>query len=135
MADQLHTAAIDQDSTIEIVVPLRTQHAATLRVIVASLGSDHGLSVDEIDDLKLAVSEVFTVLVDSFDGDDEGVGRARVAYSTTADSITVDVERERPGRAIELDALAATILASVVDEHRVTESGVSLVKFGREAHA
>ena len=134
MADRLRTAGTDQDSVIEIVVPLRTRHAATLRVIVTSLGSDHGLSVDEIDDLKLAVSEVFTLLVDSADdsaGDLDG--RAHVTYTTTHEAITVEIERTGPGTAIELDALASTILSSVVDEHRVTASGVSLVKLGREA--
>ncbi len=132
MADQPHSTATDVDSTIEILVPLRTQHAATLRVIVASLGSDHGLNVDEIDDLQLAVSEVFAVLVEGANDDD---ARARVTYSTTAESITVDVERIGAGAAVELDALAATILSSVVDEHRITDAGFSLVMFRRETNA
>ncbi|MEP4648780.1 MAG: hypothetical protein ABJ314_01240, partial [Ilumatobacter sp.] len=53
--------------TIDIAVPLRDEHAATLRLIVASLGSENGLSIDEIDDVKLAVSEVFTLLTDDAD--------------------------------------------------------------------
>lgn len=114
------------DNAIEIVVPLRTEHAATLRVIVASLGSDHGLSVDEIDDLKLAVSEVFTVLID-------GAGaKAHVRYLVHDDAITIELDGGDVGPAIELDVLATAILSSVVDEHHVSNRRVTLVKRGDE---
>ena len=114
------------DNAIEITVPLRTEHAATLRVIVASLGSDHGLSVDEIDDLKLAVSEVFTVLID-------GAGtKAHVRYLVQHDAITIEFDGGDVGPAIELDVLASTILSSVVDEHHVNNRRVPLVKRGAE---
>lgn len=125
MSDETDSITATDDS-IEIVVPLRTEHAATLRVIVASLGSDNGLSVDEIDDLKLAVSEVFTVLID-----DEG-GRARVRYSVQNGSITIEFDGGNAGPDIELDVLATTILSSVVDEHHVLNRRVTLVKRAAE---
>lgn len=117
--------------TIEIIVPLRAEHAATLRVIVASLGSDNGLSVDEIDDVKLAVSEVFTLLVD--DAEVVGATHAHVGYTTTAGTITITLHRDVGEEQLELDALAATILSSVVDRHVVNTDGVTLVKRAAEA--
>jgi len=114
------------DGTVEITVPLAAEHAATLRVVVASLGSDHGMNVDEIDDLKLAVSEVFTVLID--DAAAVGATRAHVRYNAAADNIRVELDRGLADDRVQLDVLASTILSSVVDEHVVGPSGVVLVK-------
>lgn len=114
------------DDAIEIGVPLLAEHAATLRVIVSSLGSDHGLDVDQIDDLKLAVSEVFTLLIDSADA--VGATRARVRYEADSTQIRVQLDRGLTDDTIELDVLASTILQSVVDEHIVSNTGITLVK-------
>ena len=126
MDDAAHSAATVADDAVEIAVPLRTEHAATLRVIVSSLGSDHGLNVDEIDDLKLAVSEIFTLLIE--DADRVGASKAHVKFVATAGEVRVDLHRGLSDDTLALDALATTILSSVVDEHVVSERGVSLVK-------
>lgn len=123
----------ETDDTIEIAVPLRAEHAATLRVIVSSLGSDNGLSVDEIDDVKLAVSEVFTLLVD--DADEVGATRAHVGYRAEAGTITITLHRGLENEQLELDALATTILSSVVDRHVVDHTGITLVKHAAEVTA
>lgn len=122
---------IETDEAIEIVVPLRAEHGATLRVIVASLGSENGLSVDEIDDVKLAVSEIFTLLAD--DADEVGASRAHVAYVASPGTIQINMHRGLADEALELDALATTILSSVVDSHVVDSTGVTLVKRAVEA--
>ena len=130
-----HAASSDDDSTtdtVDIAVPLRAEHAATLRLIVASLGSENGLSVDEIDDVKLAVSEIFTLLTD--DADEVGAHRAHVAYHASPGQITITLHRGLDDEQLELDALAATILGSVVDRHVVDSTGVTLVKTAAEAH-
>lgn len=126
------TDGIGHDS-IDVTVPLRPEHAATLRVIVASLGSDNGLSVDEIDDVKLAVSEVFTLLAD--DADEVGATRAHVGYVARPGSITINLHRGLDDEELELDTLAATILASVVDRYAVDDTGITLVKHAAEADA
>lgn len=131
-----YTAAADRTGTvesIEIAVPLRPEHAATLRVVVSSLGSDNGLSIDEIDDVKLAVSEVFTLLTD--DAAEVGASRAYVGYTATPGTITITMHRGLEDEQLELDVLAATILASVVDRHVVDHTGITLVKHAAEADA
>lgn len=126
MDDAPQSTATVADDSVGITVPLRTEHAATLRLIVSSLGSDHGLNVDEIDDLTLAVSEVFTLLVD--DADRVGASRAHVRFAATDGQIRVELHRGIPDDTLELDVLARTILSSVVDEHVIDEHGVSLLK-------
>ena len=48
----------------EVIVPLRTRYASTVRMIAASLGAEAGFTVDEIDDLRLALDEVFSLLAE-----------------------------------------------------------------------
>jgi anti-sigma regulatory factor (Ser/Thr protein kinase) len=117
------------DEAIEIGLPLRSEHGATLRVIVASLGSDNGNTIDEIDDLKLAVSEVFSLLID-----DAGTspGRAVVRYWSEAGTIRVHLTHGGDNLSLELDALARAILSSVVDEYTVDGDGIMLLKRATE---
>lgn len=133
--DDAPSALAPTADSIDISLPLRTEHAATLRVVVASLGSDNGLSVDEIDDLKLAVSEVFNVLVDG--ASDAAPGRATVSYEASDGVIRLRLARgddatHGDGEPIVLDALASTILSSVVDHFHVEGASMSLEKLAAE---
>ena len=120
--------AISAAEAIEIGVPLLAEHAATLRVIIASLGSDNGLSIDENDDLKLAVSEVFTVLIDHA----ADSGRALIRYWAETGTIRIHLTNDVDDHVLELDTVAQAILSSVVDEYTVGSDGVMLVKRNRE---
>jgi len=120
------TSSIPPDDSIEIDVPLRASHAATLRLLVASLGADAGFSIDDLDDLKLAVSEVFTLLAENAPVD--GHHRARLRIRIDEGAFVIELGDERASAPIELDPLSATILASVTDEHEVAPTGVRLVK-------
>ena len=61
MATELDPTSVDDDH-FEVIVPLRTRYASTVRVIAASLGAEAGFTVDEIDDVRLALDEVFSLL-------------------------------------------------------------------------
>jgi anti-sigma regulatory factor (Ser/Thr protein kinase) len=123
--------ALSAAEAIDIGVPLLAEHAATLRVIIASLGSDNGLSIDEIDDLKLAVSEVFTVLIDHAADSD----RALIRYWAEAGAIRIHLTSNVNDHVLELDTLAKAILSSVVDEYTVSSDGIMLVKRNSELTA
>ncbi|WP_420452226.1 hypothetical protein [Ilumatobacter sp.] len=120
----------DLDDVVQVDLPLRVEHAATLRVLVASLASEVGFSVDEIDDLRLAVSEVFALLTDA-----SPLGRC-VARLHVSDNL-IDVLLTGPDvtAGVHLDPLASTILTSVVDEHHPLDNGVRLVKRATETSA
>lgn len=128
MADSRSTA--DVDDGIAISVPLKMERGATVRLLAAAMGADAGFSVDEIDDLKLAVSEVFSTLVET--GDDVDAARVHVRYLPIDGGIRVELHRGVDADHITFDPLASTILSSVVDEHTVTPAGVSIVKRRRE---
>lgn len=108
---------------IEIEIPLRTERASTLRVVAASLGADAGFSVDEIDDFRLAISEVFSVLVDASPG-----GRARIAFALKGREVRVTIREVDAETPIELDDLASGILRSVLDEFTIVNNAAHLMK-------
>lgn len=109
---------------VDLAVPLRSEFAATVRTMVASLGADAGFSIDEIDDLRLGLSEVFSAFVESASGVDRivasfVVGGGRLRVTLCPEGAHVDVE---------LDELATSILRSVADDVVVGADGVTLVK-------
>jgi anti-sigma regulatory factor (Ser/Thr protein kinase) len=132
MAEHTHERPSDGPNRVDVSVPLDTGFIATLRTVAASLGADAGFSIDEIDDLRLAMSEVVSSIADApVEGDDRieasfGVGDGRVAVTITTRSGAVE---------FELDDLAVSILDSVVDQYDVARTQVTLVKAASEAAA
>ena len=113
---------------IEITVPLRVEFASTLRTLIAAIGSDAGFSVDELDDLRLALSEVFSVLAETAPID----GRARMSCSLAHGELSVTVAPDMPGVSIVLDDLATSILESVTDAVTVGADAVTFSKRSAE---
>jgi hypothetical protein len=128
-------ASVDVDR-VEISVPLRTEYFATLRTLAAALGADAGFSVDEIDDLRLAISEVVSSLGDSGqDGDDgpePGDGRIDATFEIGDEQISVSIALHHGVGDLVLDDLATGILNSVVDDYQVHGATVRLVKRAAE---
>ncbi len=117
---------------VEVSVPLRTEFFATLRTVAASLGADAGFSIDEIDDLRLAISEVVSSLVDGLDSRDD---RINASFELDGAGVTVTITTDEHAVGIELDDLASSILDSVVDGYDVDGTQVTLVKLASEAAA
>jgi len=130
MSDQPSAQASVLSHRIEVSVPLRTEFVTTLRTMAASLGADAGFSIDEIDDLRLAISEVVSSLVDGEGSSDD---RIEAAFELHDEGVIVTITTDREGASIELDELAATILDSVVDRYDIDGANVTLVKLASEA--
>lgn len=116
--------AAQSDDSIEIVLPARTEFASTLRVICASLGADLGFTVDEIDDFRLALNEVFTSAAEV-----DETRRVALTLRPAVSSIEVTARYEG-SEPIELDPLAATILRSLVE---LDDSGDDAIRFSKRA--
>lgn len=131
MSVQTHETSPPDLGHVEVSVPLRSEYAATIRTVAASLGADAGFSVDELDDIRLALSEVFSALVD-----DENVaahGRAQVLFFISAGAARIELRAEQDRTRLELDDLALGILRSVTDEFEIAPGTIVLVKHASEA--
>jgi anti-sigma regulatory factor (Ser/Thr protein kinase) len=112
---------------VELDLPLAHRHASTVRVVAASLGADAGLTIDEIEDLRLGVNEAVSVLADV---DATSGARLRVRFEILGHGMTVIARRSGVEQALSLDdidGLAARILRAVVDEFRVDDDGAFVV--------
>lgn len=114
---------------VVVNVPLRAEYASAIRVLVSSLAADLDFTVDELDDLRLGVSELFTLFADDAAPD------ARCTADIVALDGQVSVSMSRDvGEPVELDGLASTILLAVVDSHDVDGvGGVTIRKRAVEA--
>lgn len=120
---------------VTLSVPASPRHAATARMVAASLAADAGFDVDEIDDLRLAVNEAIAVMTDDLDdtGDDHDATAVRVEIEFRASGSAIEVDLRRTGTAAEigpdaLDDLATTILSAVVDHHEIVDGCFRLTK-------
>jgi serine/threonine-protein kinase RsbW len=126
MASEPDPNSADGDH-FEVIVPLRTRYASTVRMIAASLGAEAGFTVDEIDDLRLALDEVFSLLAERHVGD-----RVRTRFRLDGHQLVAGLTLESGSVDVEPDELATNILRSVVDEYEFTNSGVTLTKRASE---
>ena len=120
-------AGAGSPEVVELDLPLRHRHASTVRVVAASLGADAGLTVDEIEDLRLGVNEAVSVLadVDAVDG-----ARMRVRFEIQGQAMMVTASRTGVDQALsidDIDELAVRILRAVVDDFRVDDNGAFVV--------
>lgn len=126
------TSPSDSDDRIDVSVPLRTANLATLRTIAASLGADAGFSIDEIDDVRLGLTEVLSALAEST-GAGAGVPeRVTASFVVRSGELEIVVRSESARGGIEFDELASSILSSVLDRFETSGDEVTLVKRATE---
>ncbi len=116
--------AADPDDTVDLTVPLDTRFAATVRLIAASLGADLGFDVDDLDDLRLGVSEVFTLLAES-----RPDGRAHISLTPGEGRLTLRMTSDPVSGPLKLDVISRNILDTALDLFAQNDDGsITLVK-------
>jgi serine/threonine-protein kinase RsbW len=118
---------------VEVRVPADGAYVSTLRLTAAALASRCDLTIDDIEDLRLAVDEACALLLPHADGIDALEARftlepGRLAVETSVVAVS--------GATLDREGFAWTVLqalASSVDvEHRDTRLRITLTK-SREA--
>jgi hypothetical protein len=129
----------DGSAHVDVSVPLRSEFASIVRLVTASLGADAGFTVDDIDDLRLAMSEVFSALVDASAGDSES--RVAIKFGTPSDrglddtrggGLAVTLTTTDPAHDVVFDDLASAIIRVAVDAFEFDGTSARLVKFADE---
>ncbi len=85
--------------TVQLVLPGRAEFLQVARLTTSGVATRAGLTVDDIEDLKVAVGEACTNVIDhAFEGDAEaGVRRIILRMTVGKDEITIEVEDEGSG--------------------------------------
>lgn len=102
---------------VRLIVPAEARHVRLVRLTAAGVAAGAGFDVDDVEDLRVAVNELFALLVDDAESIDDEV---EVEYSVDGNSIRVRGHRALEAAAPaapEPDDLALDILGVIVDEH------------------
>ena len=97
---------------ITLTFPAQPEYLRLVRLASADAGSRAGFDYEEIDDLKIAASELCSLVL----GSDVPV---TLAFSLEPDSVTIEGSAGR--LAAEDTELSLTIIGAVVDEHEISD--------------
>ncbi len=115
---------------ITVTLPVDVQYISVARLIAAGVAARAHLTVDEIEDLKVAVSEACTNVTEhAFSDDDENTAHSfRLRYSVSDGELTLEVEDEGRGfdpkhlpdakrkEYVEASGLGLYLIAELMDE-------------------
>jgi hypothetical protein len=109
---------------VVLQVPAEPSMARVVRLAASSLAAMTSMDLDDVEDVKIVVSEVMAALIEHGDGPDitirfeVGVDRLAVAGYTAARSFAVDSS--------EL-ALSSTVMAAIAAEHSIQHTDGQLL--------
>lgn len=104
---------------VRLSVPCSLEYVRLIRLTASSLANRLGFDLDEIDDLRVAVDELASTLVDA-----GGDGLLEVSFHVGPDAI--EIEGRTTSRTLPvLDELTVQILAAVVDNYEVRADGAA----------
>jgi hypothetical protein len=108
---------MDTRPPVQLTAPAERASVRLARILAAGVAADAGLSIDDTEDLRIAVSELVALLVDGVDDPSQSIV---VHFAGRAGQVVVDGERPAVGGAADtaaVDDLALEILRVVVDDH------------------
>ena len=121
-------------SSVELEAPARAEYVSLLRMLAASLAtSRRQLDEERVDNLKLAVSEACTILVEARGSESR---RMTITWQEDDDGVNIDVDDGRQGIQLsgsdgtdEASAMPFRIIRALVDDVSfVTDDGKELLR-------
>lgn len=118
---------MDASYAVQLIVPAEPGSARIARLVAAALAADADFSVDDTEDLRVAVSELVALLVE---GAEDAGGQVALNYLRNSNSVEITGQRALQGAVgsadgTDPDDLALEILRVVVDEHTYEHDGSS----------
>jgi len=109
-----------ETSPVTLTFPAEPQYLRLARIATADAASRAGLDYEEIDDVRIAVSELCSLV--SVDPE----ATVTLAFLVSSGTLTVDGEARTGRNEISPNELSRAIVAAVTDEHSLTtDEGVT----------
>jgi serine/threonine-protein kinase RsbW len=113
----------EESHTVEVSLPADRDYVAALRAFVTALAAHSDLTVDEIEDLQIAVDEACALLLPHA----EAGGQLAVHVELAAAGVAVVVSVPAGAGAVpDRSGFSWTVLSAVADEMHVTSGGGTL---------
>lgn len=107
----------DPAGDVVLSLPPRSSHLRIARLTASSFAADLGFGLDDTEDLRVAVTELCSVLLQDEQGDDGGP-RIELHYRVDGDRVVIEGRRPGMDGAVpELDPIARELLAVTTDAH------------------
>jgi anti-sigma regulatory factor (Ser/Thr protein kinase) len=102
---------------VRLTVPAESRYVRLVRLAAAGVATEAGFDVDDVEDLRVAVNELFALMVDD---SEDPQGTVDVTYTAADGTVSVQGTRKVDASAPDPggpEDLALEILRVVVDEH------------------
>lgn len=115
-------------SAVRLEVPPAPRYLAAARTVAVALGVDAGLTVDDLEDLRLGVDELTTTLIQGVIGEVDAEARIVLEFAVHAGAITVSGSVHGASAEVTPDPLTAKILSAVADHYELGPASFVLTK-------
>jgi len=119
-------------SLVTLTVPADPRFLRLARLVVAGLAAEADLTVDDIDDLRVAVDEVGAALMEP-----DGAAEVELRFAASDDEIAIEGRRRIAGDEVpDLHPVARGLLEATTDELSITVAQhVLSIAVTKRAHA
>jgi serine/threonine-protein kinase RsbW len=113
------TAQGPDADAVALDVPGRPEYLRLVRLAAADSGTRADLSIEEVEDLRIAVDELSYALM----GEAPTGGTLTLRYVTTKGQVEISGSCATHGKPLVVSELSRAIIGAVVDEYEVADDG------------
>jgi serine/threonine-protein kinase RsbW len=114
------TRQVDEGA-VTLMVPGRPEYLRLVRLAAADAGTRAELSIDDIEDLRIAVDELTYALL----GDEPSGDTLTLTYTAAAGVVEIEGSYPAGEASVEVSDLSQSIIGAVVDTHEIVDDGAT----------
>lgn len=111
---------------INLVVPRKPEYVGVVRLTTSAIANNVGFNIDEIDDIRVAISEACTNAMES------NIDNLSIQYRVSKGEIDIDVKGvidvNDDNISCKERKLGIMIIKSLMDHVRFTDEGINMIK-------
>jgi len=121
VSDPRRVKTIDTSDVVELTVPADSAYVSVLRTVTAALAARRDFTIEEIDDLRIAIDEAGALLLPFA----QAASTLTAVFSGPAQRLcaTVTLTRASEGAAIDETGFAWLVLAALADDVHTDHAG------------
>ncbi len=97
---------------IDLTIPKKSEYMSTIRLTTSALSNLKGFDVDEIEDIKVIVSEVCTFFISNLESNNEPLN---IKYTINDNNLTVEVTDLNTGEFTEKNKVNSEMCVMIIE--------------------